>query len=185
MRIAVYSGSFNPLHTGHLAILRTLSDWEGADWTYLVVSPQNPLKDAEAARTARERYRAALAALRRHPELRAWVDDIELRLPPPSYTIHTLDALRRQEPDNEFTLVIGGDNLGAIRRWKDYGRILREFGVAVYPRRGFDSEALRAELLEEDPSYRITLLDCPLVDISSTEIREALARGEDMSDYLM
>ena len=185
MRIAVYSGSFNPLHVGHLAIMRTLSAWEGADWTYLVVSPQNPLKDPEAARTARDRYRAALAALRRHPELRVWLDDIELRMPPPSYTIHTLDTLHRQEPGSEFTLVIGGDNLAAIRRWKDYGRILREYGVAVYPRTGFDSVALRAELLEEDPSYRVTLLECPLVDISSTQIREATGRGEDMSKYLM
>ena len=82
MRIAVYSGSFNPLHVGHLAIMRTLSAWEGADWTYLVVSPQNPLKDAEAARTGKERYLAALAALQRHPELRVWLDDIELRRRP-------------------------------------------------------------------------------------------------------
>ena len=185
MRIAVYSGSFNPLHTGHLAIMRTLSAWEGADWTYLVVSPQNPLKEAEAARTGKERYLAALEALRRHTELRVWLDDIELRMPPPSYTIRTLDTLRRQEPGNTFILVIGGDNLAVIRRWKDYGRILREYGVAVYPRSGFDSEALRAELLEEDPSYRITLLDCPLVDISSTQVREAIARGEDVGNWLM
>ena len=185
MRIAVYSGSFNPLHIGHLAIMRTLSVWEGADWTYLVVSPQNPLKDAESAASARQRYRAALEALGRHPELRVWVDDIELRMPPPSYTVRTLDTLRRQEPDNTFTLVIGGDNLALIRRWKDYRRILTEYGVAVYPRRGYDSEALRAELLAEDPAYRISLLDCPLVDVSSTQIREAIGKGADVSGLLM
>ena len=185
MRIAVFSGSFNPLHIGHLAILRTLSSWEGADWTYLVVSPQNPLKDAAGAKTMKERYLAALAALQRHPELRAWLDDTELRMPPPSYTIRTLDTLARQEPGNEFTLVIGGDNLSNLRQWKDYKRILLEYGVAVYPRRGFDLEALRGDLLAEDPLYRITLLDCPLVDVSSTQIREALARGEEVSDLLM
>lgn len=185
MRIAVYSGSFNPLHVGHLAILRYLTGWDGVDWTYLVVSPQNPLKDAIGARTGKERYLAALEALQRHPELRVWLDDIELRLPQPSYTIHTLDTLRKQEPQNVFFLVIGGDNLENIRRWKDYQRILREYGVAVYPRRGCDVEALRADLLAEDPAYRITLLDCPLVDISSTQIREALARGEAVADLLM
>jgi len=185
MRIAVYSGSFNPLHVGHLAILRCLSGWDGADWTYLVVSPQNPLKDAAGARTSRERYQAALAALQRHPGLRVWLEDIELRLPQPSYTIHTLDALRKREPHNDFFLVIGGDNLSLIRRWKDYRRILLEYGVAVYPRRGCDAEALRDELLAEDPAYRITLLDCPLVDVSSTQIREALSRGEDSSALLM
>ena len=185
MKIAVYSGSFNPLHVGHLAILQFLSDWEGADWTYLVVSPQNPLKDAAGAQTSRERYRAALAALQRYPALRVWLDDIELRLPQPSYTIHTLDTLRKQEPNNDFLLVVGGDNLENIRRWKDYQRILREYGVAVYPRRGCDLEALRADLLAEDPAYRITLLDCPLVDVSSTQIREALAGGKEVDDLLM
>ena len=185
MRIAVFSGSFNPLHIGHLAILRYLSSWEGADWTYLVVSPQNPLKDAAGAKTVKERYLAALAALRRHPELRAWLDDTELRMPPPSYTIRTLDTLARQEPGNAFTLVIGGDNLANLRQWRDYKRILLEYGVAVYPRQGFDLEALRDDLLAEDTDYRITLLDCPLVNMSSTQIREAIARGEDVSDLLM
>ena len=185
MRIAVYSGSFNPLHIGHLAILQCLSGLQEADWTYLVVSPQNPLKDAEGARTGRDRYRSALEALQRHPDLRAWLDDIELRLPPPSYTIYTLDALRKREPHNTFFLVIGGDNLAVIRRWKDYTRILLEYGVAVYPRTGFDSAACRDGLLAENPAYRITLLDCPLVDVSSTQIRDALARGEDVSTLLM
>ncbi len=185
MRITVYSGSFNPLHIGHLAIMKYLSAWEGSDWTYLIVSPQNPLKDAESVQSGRKRYQAALEALQRHPELRVWLDDIEMRMAPPSYTIRTLDTLRRQEPENTFTLVIGGDNLAGIRRWKDYQRILTEYGVAVYPRRGYDSEALRAELLAEDPSYRITLLDCPLVDISSTQIRESLLRGEDVQAWLM
>lgn len=185
MRIAVYSGSFNPLHIGHLAILEYLSSWEEVDWTYLVVSPQNPLKDAESAATARKRYRAALDALKRHPQLRVWLDDTELRMPPPSYTIRTLDTLRAQEPKHSFTLVIGGDNLANLRRWREYRRILLEYGVAVYPREGFDLEALRAELLAEDPAYRITLLDCPLVNISSTQIRQALDRGDDVSDLLM
>ncbi|MBR1575467.1 MAG: nicotinate (nicotinamide) nucleotide adenylyltransferase [Bacteroidales bacterium] len=185
MRITVYSGSFSPLHIGHLAIMEYLSAWEGTDWTYLVVSPQNPFKDASSAGSSTRRYRAALATLQRHPGLRVWLDDIELRMPPPSYTIRTLDTLRRQEPDNEFTLVIGGDNLDAIRRWKDYRRILKEYGVAVYPRSGYDSVALRADLLMEDPAYRITLLDCPTVDMSSTQIREAAARGESVDDWLM
>ena len=185
MRITVYSGSFNPLHIGHLAIMEYLSSWEGTDWTYLVVSPQNPLKDPDAAQTGRRRYLAALEALQRHPDLRVWLDDIELRMPPPSYTIRTLDTLRKQEPGNDFTLVIGGDNLAGIRRWKDYARILTEYGVAVYPRRGHDSEALRAELLAENPAYRITLLDCPLVDISSTRIRDLREHGEEVSQWLM
>ena len=80
---------------------------------------------------------------------------------------------------------MGADNLADIRRWRDYRRILKEFGVAVYPREGFDLEAVKADLLKEDPSYRIEILDAPMVDISSTEIREGIAAGKDMSKYLM
>lgn len=185
MRIAVYSGSFNPLHIGHLAILRTLSADPETGWIYLVVSPKNPLKEGISADTGRERYRAALKAVGRHPELRVWVDDIELDMEPPHYTIRTLDALRAREPENDYVLIIGADNLADIRRWRDYARILTEYGVRVYPREGFDIQALRKELLAEDTAYRIDLIDAPQVPISSTAIREGMARGEDLSDWLM
>ena len=115
MRIAVYSGSFDPLHIGHLAIMDYLSRDSSFDWVYLVISPQNPFKDASKADNAQERFENAVAAVRRHPELHVWVDDIELRMGQPSYTIRTLDALREREPGNEFVLVMGADNLDAIR----------------------------------------------------------------------
>ena len=113
------------------------------------------------------------------------VDDIELKMPEPHYTVRTLDALREREPDNSFTIVMGADNLADIRRWKDYARILKEYGAAVYPRKGFDLEEIRQGLLSEDPEYRITLLDAEMVDISSTIIRNAIAEGQDMSRWLM
>lgn len=165
--------------------METLSSWGETDWTYLVVSPQNPFKEAEGAATGKERYLASLEALHRHPSLKVWLDDIELRLPPPSYTIRTLDLLKKREPDNDFTLVVGADNLAVFRSWKDYRRILLEYGIAVYPREGFDIKSLTDSLLQEDPAYRIRILDCPLVNISSTFIREARSRGEDVSQYLM
>lgn len=183
MRIAVYSGSFNPLHVGHLAILRLLQD--RYDGTYLVVSPKNPLKDSISADSGRERWLAAVEAVGRYPDLRVRVDDIELGMEPPHYTVRTLDALRRREPENDFTLAVGADNLAGFRDWRDYGRILREYGVAVYPRTGFDLPALAADLLAENPSYRIELMDAPPVDISSTAIREGIAASRDMSEWLM
>jgi nicotinate-nucleotide adenylyltransferase len=189
MNIAVYSGSFNPLHIGHLAIIKHLVEKAGFNMVYLIVSPKNPLKDSISSDSARDRYKAALAAVARHfsasPTGKVKVDDIELTMPEPHYTIRTLDALREREPDNDFTFVMGADSLGDIRRWKDYTRILKEFGVAVFPRTGFDLEALRIDLLEEDPAYKITLLNAEMVDISSTTIREAIASGEDISSWLM
>lgn len=211
MRIAVYSGSFNPLHIGHKAIMEYLTSEKKFDWVYLIVSPKNPLKSNISADSGEARFNAAVEALGRHPELNVKVDDIELRMPPPHYTIKTLDALKQREPDNEFTLIIGADNLSSIHRWRDFPRILAEYGVAVYPRTGFDIVSLRRQLMEECkrfPSlyvldeaesegdrltledadshfYDIEILDAPLVDISSTEIRDGLMQGHDMSEYLM
>lgn len=211
MRIAVYSGSFNPLHIGHKAIMEYLTSEKKFDWVYLIVSPKNPLKSNISADSGEARFNAAVEALGRHPELNVKVDDIELKMPPPHYTIKTLDALKRREPDNEFTLIIGADNLSSIHRWRDFPRILAEYGVAVYPRTGFDIVSLRHELMEECKSfpslyvldeaesgadrltledtdnhfYDIEILDAPLVDISSTEIRDGIMQGHDMSEYLM
>ena len=211
MKIAVYSGSFNPLHIGHLAIMEYLTREKDFDRVYLVVSPKNPLKDGISADSGAARYRAAVEAVGRHPELHVTVDDIELNMEPPQYTIRTLDALKHREPDNDFTLIIGADNLSSIRKWRDFQRILSEYGVAVYPRKGFDTAAIRKMLMEEcrlipalyvlDGSdsgedkltledgghhlYDIQILDAPIVDISSTEIREGLAHGKDMSGFMM
>lgn len=149
MKIAVYSGSFNPLHIGHQAIMEYLTRDKEYDWVYLVVSPKNPLKDSISAESGESRYEAAVAAVKRHPELHVWVDDIELRMDPPHYTIRTLDALKQREPDNDFTLVIGADNLQSIRRWRDFPRILSEYGVTVYPRKGYDVDSIKRQLIEE------------------------------------
>lgn len=186
MNIAVYGGSFNPLHIGHLAIMKYLVGEGGFDCVYLVVSPKNPLKDGISADSGADRFNAAVEAVKRHFEddRLIKVDDIELNMPEPHYTIRTLDALREREPENTFTTVMGADNLADIRRWRDYSRILTEFGAAVYPRQGFDLEAIKADLLAENPAYRITLLNAEMVDISSTTIRETIASGEDPSAWL-
>lgn len=213
MKVAVYSGSFNPLHIGHLAIMEYLQSETDFDCIYLIVSPQSPFKEASNNTTAQKRFEAAIEAAGRHPELHIHVDDIELTMEPPQYTIKTLDALKRREPENEFVLVIGADNLEKIHGWRDFRRILSEYGVVTYPRTGYDLESIRKKLLEEcrkfptpyvldqagihfngetvsleedlEAMYHIEIADAPIVNISSTEIREGFARGEDMSAYLM
>lgn len=185
MQIAVYSGSFNPLHIGHLAIMKHMVEEAGFDMVYLVVSPKNPLKEGISSATGQERYDAAVKAVARHFTGKVKVDDIELTMPEPHYTIRTLDELRLREPGNSFTLIMGADNLADIRRWRDYKRILKEFGTAVYPREDFDLAEVKADLLEEDPTYGIRTLNAGMIDISSTEIREGIAAGKDMSRFLM
>lgn len=237
MKTAVYSGSFNPLHIGHLAIMKHLVEVAGFDMVYLIVSPKNPLKDSISSDSAADRYTAAIEAVRRHfgteaSSGRGWdgqtvdtrglvsgchdqsgvtecragdhresdrksglsaptesslvkVDDIELNMPEPHYTIRTLEALKLREPENSFTLVMGADNLAGIRRWKDYTRILTEFGVVVFPRENYDLTEIKQDLLDENPAYKINLLDAPLVTVSSTEIRDAISQGKDISHLLM
>lgn len=198
MKIAVYTGTFNPLHIGHLAIMEYLTCRQDFDMVYLIVSPQSPFKGYMKAETGEERFRNAVAALARHPGLKVMADDIELHLPAPQYTIRTLDALKAREPENDFTLIIGADNLKDICKWKDYRKILCRYGVAVYPRKGYDMKSVRDGLLKEcrtdqdgsgsctGEKYRILLMeDAPTVDISSTQIREGIAAGVDMSSYMM
>ena len=185
MKIAVYSGSFNPLHKGHEAIIRFLTREAGFDMVYLVVTPQNPFKDAHTLPTGEGRFQAAVEAIGRHPDLKVKAQDLELYMTPPQYTIRTLDALKAREPENEFTLVIGADNLENFGGWRFHERILLEYGVVVFPRKGYHRGHARARLLKENPAYRIKLLKAPLVTISSTQIREGLAAGKDMSAWLM
>lgn len=192
MNVAVYSGSFNPLHIGHLAIIKHMIEEAGFDMVYLIVSPKNPLKDGISATTGKDRYLAAIEAVNRHFSLSASladpkvkVDDIELNMPEPHYTVRTLRALKEREPDNTFTFVMGADNLADIRRWREYAAILKEFGVAVFPRTGHDLTQIKQDLLNEDPAYRIQILDAQMVDISSTQIRNAIANGDDISNFLM
>lgn len=192
MNVAVYSGSFNPLHIGHLAIIKHMIEEAGFDMVYLIVSPKNPLKDGISATTGKDRYLAAIEAVNRHfgisaslAESKVKVDDIELNMPEPHYTVRTLRALKEREPDNAFTFVMGADNLADIRRWREYATILKEFGVAVFPRTGHDLTQIKQDLLNEDPAYRIQILDAQMVDISSTQIRNAIANGDDISNFLM
>ena len=198
MNVAVYSGSFNPLHIGHLAIIKHMIEEAGFDMVYLIVSPKNPLKDGISATTGKDRYLAAIEAVNRHFSISAReaecredmapkvkVDDIELNMPEPHYTVRTLRALKEREPDNAFTFVMGADNLADIRRWREYATILKEFGVAVFPRTGHDLTQIKQDLLNEDPAYRIQILDAQMVDISSTRIRNAIANGDDISNFLM
>ena len=106
-------------------------------------------------------------------------------MPEPHYSIPTLEALRKREPENDFTIIMGADNLALIRNWKDYSRILTEFGTAVFPREGNDLAKIKQDLLNENPAYKIQIIDAPLVTVSSSQIREGIQKGEDVSHLLM
>lgn len=184
--IAVYSGSFDPLHIGHQAILEEVS--KKYDWVYLIVTPQNPLKEKKSSSLA-DRVKNAHDALLRHEILNVTVSDIEKNMNPPYYTLRTLDELKKLTPHNKFTLVIGADNLQNIREWKNYQDLLTKYGVLVFPRGGFgvsELENLKKELLSENPQYKIEINKTIIPTISSSEIRNLLKNGDgDVKKLLM
>lgn len=184
--IVVYSGSFNPLHIGHKAIIQELS--RRYDWVYLIVTPKNPLKIDIDENTVDDRIDAAHKAMLKNEIFNVTVSDIEKNMLPPYYTIRTLDELQKQNPKNSFSLVIGADNLRQLREWKDYQRILLEYGVIVFPRGKDDVnvlENLRYEYLKENTGYKIEIINTLIPDISSTEIRNAIKNGINVDNLLM
>lgn len=175
IKTGIYGGSFNPIHNGHIAIARKMTELAGLDEVWLVVSPQNPLKERGDLLDDRLRLKMTRMALAPYPKLKA--SDFEFALPRPSYMWNTLQALSAAHPDREFTLLIGADNWEVFSRWYHYEDIIAHYPIAIYPRTGspIDTDTL--------PST-VRMYDTGLYDISSTEVREKVARGEDVSQLV-
>lgn len=171
-KTALLFGSFNPIHEGHLAILRYLLAQPEVDEVRLVVSPQSPFKRGQGlVDNALERLEGARAAIA-EAGLAVTVSDVEFHLPEPWYTIDTLRFLQREEPDREFVLVMGGDNIPSLERWHKGGEILRDFAVWVYPRPGTDAGPVCDRLNSLPGTKGVRLFsEAPQNSISSTEIR--------------
>jgi nicotinate-nucleotide adenylyltransferase len=166
--VAIFSGSFNPVHRGHVALAEYVVAQGLVEEVWLIRSPQNPFKTRAELMDDALRTRMLARAIEGRPALR--MCDIEDRLPRPSYTIDTLRALQRKHPDCELHLMIGGDNWAVFRQWRAWDEILRDFHLLVYPRPGYPTEAA------EVPHVQF-LNDAPQYDISATELRAALRAG--------
>ena len=172
----IYGGSFNPIHRGHVELAERLCRDEGLDELWFMVSPQNPFKKSSPD-LLNENIRLELArmAVREHPSLK--VSDFEFRLPRPSYTADTLAALRQAYPDRLFTLVIGADNWLSFNRWKDYNKIIEEYPIYIYPRRGYDID-------KRSLPANVKLCHAPIIEISSTQIRQGISEGKNMNYFI-
>lgn len=167
IRTCLFGGSFNPLHEGHLALADTVLQQGLADEVWFVVSPRNPLKPTADPADAALRLEAARIALKDRP--RCVASDIEFGLPTPNYFIQTLRKAMLEYPSREFLLLIGGDNLDVFTKWKDYEWLLENVDIMVYPRPGA-SNVVPAEW------SRVKMLNGPLMEVSSTEIRRQLGK---------
>jgi nicotinate-nucleotide adenylyltransferase len=175
MKIGLFFGSFNPIHIGHLAIANYMVEFTDIEQVWFVVSPQNPFKEKKNLLAEYHRYELVLRALGDDLSIRA--TNIEFSLPKPSYTIDTLTYLSEKNPGKELSIIMGADGLGAFRKWKNHNQIVRYYHRYVYPRPGTDPGKLTD--LEN-----ATLVDAPLIGISSSFIRKAIRDGKDIRYFL-
>lgn len=172
-RIGILGGSFNPIHVGHAIIASYIVESDLIDSLWLMVSPQNPLKENSTLASDYHRLRMTELVSRRLENVET--SAFEFDLPRPSYTIDTLNALQAKFPDDEFYLVIGADNWCLFDKWKSGEEIISKYHILIYPRRGYEI------VIPEQYSDRIKAVEAPLIELSSTQIRERLAQMKSVS----
>lgn len=184
MTIGIYGGSFDPIHMGHAIVANFVSQCNVVDEVWLMVSKRNPLKSHGTFASDSDRMEMARMVAKKCKNVK--VSDLEMSMPVPSYTIDTLLELKKRYPENDFKIIIGSDNLENFRKWKNSERIIKEFGLIIYPRPGYP-------LPVEEPAGMTFLNGAPEFSISSSLIREYISSGWNInyfvpvavSDYIM
>ena len=175
LTVGLYFGTFNPIHIGHLAIANFMVEFTDIDQLWFVVSPHNPHK--KKANLLDDYQRLEMVCRAVDSDNRFKVSNIEFNLPKPSYTIDTLTYLKEHFSNYKFKILIGGDNLQSLHKWKNFDQILENYGIIVYPRPGFDKSKI-----EKHPN--ISVVVAPLMEISSTFIRKAIRNGKDVRHFV-
>ena len=168
-KIGLFFGSFNPIHVGHLIIANYMAEQTDLEEVWLVVTPQNPLKNKRTLANNYDRLHLVNLSIDNNPRLKA--SNIEFGLPQPSYTIDTLTYLREKYPNDAFTLIMGGDNLLTLHKWKNYELLLRDYRIFIYARPGYDLGALATHKNVQ------VFTGVPQMSISASFIRHALKNG--------
>ncbi|MBU2061380.1 MAG: nicotinate-nucleotide adenylyltransferase [Bacteroidetes bacterium] len=177
MKIGLYFGTFNPIHVGHLIIANHMAEHSDLDQVWMVVTPHNPHKKKSSLLDDFHRLHIVHLATEGFSKIKP--SDIEFKLPQPNYTVNTLVHLEEKYPTHTFSLIMGEDNLKSLNKWKNYEVILQNHDIYVYPRISSEAENLE---LKDHP--KIHLIDAPIVEISSTFIRNNIKEGKNIQPLL-
>ena len=177
MKIGLYFGTFNPIHIGHLIIANHMAEYSGLDQIWMVVTPHNPLKNKQTLLNDYQRLELVFLATEDYPKIKP--SDIEFNLVQPNYTVNTLAHLKDKFPKNTFSLIMGEDNLNSLHKWKNYEVILENHPIYVYPR--IQAESEKSIAANHKNIHRI---DAPIVEISSTFIRENIKKKKNVQPLL-
>ena len=181
MKIGLYFGTFNPIHIGHMIIANHVAEYSGLNQIWMVVTPHNPLKIKDTLLDDYKRLQLVFLATEEYTKIKP--SDIEFKLPQPNYTINTLVHLQEKFPKHIFSLIMGEDNLKSLHKWKNYEVILQNHEIYVYPR--FDGIGkLAKQNYEFANNSKIHFIDAPIVEISSTFIRENIKKKKDVRPLL-
>lgn len=176
MNIGIFSGSFDPIHIGHIILANYIVEFTEIDKIWFLVSPQSPFKANKELTNENLRLEMVQQALADYEHFEA--SNIEFSLPKPSYTVNTLEAVQEKYPEHQFTLIIGADNWASFEDWKNPERILDRFKLMVYPRLG------SRITIPTKMRNKVEALESPIIEISSTFIRESIAEGRNMKAFL-
>jgi nicotinate-nucleotide adenylyltransferase len=183
MKIGLYFGTFNPIHVGHLIIANHMAEHSILEQIWMVVTPHNPQKQKNTLLDDYQRLHLVNLATEDYPKIKS--SDIEFKLPQPNYTVITLAHLKDKFPQHEFSLIMGEDNLKSLHKWKNYEYILENHDIFIYPR---ISEITEIETsltdIETSSAYKIHKIDAPIVEISSTFIRENIKNRKNIRPLL-
>ncbi len=181
MKIGLYFGTFNPIHIGHLIIANHLAEHTDLNQIWMVVTPHNPLKQKSTLLDDRNRLHMVRLATENYPKIKA--SDIEFHLSQPNFTVNTLAHLKDKFPQHEFSLIMGEDNLNTLHKWKNFDYILENYDIYMYPR--ITAEVTKNEINTlEKLGNRIFKIDAPIVEISSTFIRESIKNKKNVRPLL-
>ncbi|MFA5297249.1 MAG: nicotinate (nicotinamide) nucleotide adenylyltransferase [Lutibacter sp.] len=177
MKIGLFFGTFNPPHIGHLIIANYMVEFTDLQEVWFVITPQSPFKQKVSMLSNHHRLALANIAVENYPKLKT--SNIEFGLPQPNYTINTLIHIEEKFPNHQFSLLLGEDNLKGFQKWKNYETILNNYELYVYPR--ISEENIALQFLNHPKIHRV---NAPIIEISSTFIRNAIKNKKDISTML-